>query len=72
MDVSEVENLSGNWYCTECEYKRKQVSIRRKQGCTPRGVLTMRYSLTSGKTLAQQQNHRPNPSNHPFLRYLQS
>ncbi|KAJ8656796.1 hypothetical protein O0I10_007392 [Lichtheimia ornata] len=24
MDVGEVENLSGNWYCTECEYKRKQ------------------------------------------------
>lgn len=70
MDVSDVENLSGNWYCTECEYKRQQVS---KQGCTPRGMLTMMYSLTSGKTPAPQQNHPPNPSHPPLsLLYLPS
>ncbi|KAI7887495.1 hypothetical protein K492DRAFT_189429 [Lichtheimia hyalospora FSU 10163] len=55
MDVSDVENLSGNWYCTECEYKRQQrknsspakSSSRSQQSSIPALFAKLNHDLTT-------------------------
>ncbi|CDH54015.1 clr6 histone deacetylase associated phd protein-2 cph2 [Lichtheimia corymbifera JMRC:FSU:9682] len=52
MDVSEVENLSGNWYCTECEYKRKQ-----RKNTSPAAKPSSKSQQSSISALFAKLNH---------------